>query len=667
MKRLLLLLLCVISLPAMAEDTDSGIRTVDEILKATIEKYPTPCASDAFSSALYINQDEIDENEDEDAIRLWAQSIMFKTETLEAVLSCDEIKQITDDTKTIAFSPITLEFDNVRTITINYTTQKKVLKDKYVLSKKRSLPDGNPNPKLMDPNDPAIYINTDPSWYAIMVVQHGTLSQFVGKNKNNTVSLQYIYDNIDTLYPAGYHCTSKTALALDSDTINQAVHKVANIEGDSNDYYVAGDKDLRWIMWAEIAGDVALTVLTMGTSSFVEGAIKYVRVLKALPKIKNTMKALRQLPKVQKFIEVSGKIVSKSKQITDLGKQIKNSEKYTKLLKKAEKAKNAGKFDDAAKFEKQANNVLERSKKIDKSMNADKLKNTENLQKESKQLKQEAKQLEDEAKTLEKESSDVKKYKENSEAFSDAMEVRRSLRGVTRPQTGNMFSKTFKAYKALKSTTKMDKAARVARKGMSGFSSKAKYWLTDQTLKHAARFPSFVTKFSTVYGVAKVLGDMWDQTSTTSQEFTNGIEFKPWLLLSADDLEGQENVVNYGMWFMWGAFTDSEADDDAAYLQATDMASKVHLAIQDQQNENDKNCYVDIYVVHPIIRLDESNPENTKGELFYLIMNDEPFTTAHQFEGINVQAWIQEQQRLEREDPEGKYKKPDEDEEKKNQ
>lgn len=655
-KHLLLLLLFTISLPAMAEETGQGLKTVDEILEKTIEKYPTPCASETFSAALFINQDEVDENADENAIRLWAQSIMFNTETLEAVLSCDEIKRITDKTKTIAFSPITLEFDNGRTITINYTTQLKVLEQKYELSKKRSLPNGDPNPKLMDPNDPAIYINTDPSWYAIMVVQHDSLSQFVGPGKNNTVSLQYIYDNIDSLYPRGYLCTSKSAIAWDADTINHAVRNVANIKKDSNDYYVAGDKDLRWIMWAEITADVVLAIVTMGAGTAAEASIKAARWAKIAPKFKKIITDLRKIESVQKYIQTSGKIARHSKQISNLGKQVKNSKKYVKALEKADNAGNLGKMDDVAKYEKQAQQILERSQKLDETMTADKLKNTDKIKDESTKLEKEMKELEEQAEQAAKNDDKVKQYKEASEAFSDMMDVRRGMRGFKRPQTGNIISRTFKAYKSLNSAKKMDKVAKVTRKGMSGFSSKAKFWLTDQSLRHAARFPKFISKVGMFYGVVAFLGDMWDKTSTTSQEFTNGIEFKPWLLLSADDLEGQENVVNYGMWFMWGSLTDAAEDDDAAYLQATDMATKVHYAIQDYQNENGLNCNVDIFVVHPIIRLDETDPENTKGELFYLVMNDKPFTTNHQFEGVDLQAWEQEQQRLEAEDPRGKYK-----------
>ena len=124
---------------------------------------------------------------------------------------------------------------------------------------------------------------------------------------------------------------------------------------------------------------------------------------------------------------------------------------------------------------------------------------------------------------------------------------------------------------------------------------------------------------------------MYDKTSSTSSEYSNGIEFKPLVLLFADDIEGQENEVNYGTWLRWIGDSEFPEDDNAAYLQATDFATKFHHKLVEYQEENGANCNVDIYVVHPIIRLDETDPDNTTGELFYLFMNDEPWTTAGQF------------------------------------
>ena len=117
---------------------------------------------------------------------------------------------------------------------------------------------------------------------------------------------------------------------------------------------------------------------------------------------------------------------------------------------------------------------------------------------------------------------------------------------------------------------------------------------------------------------------MYDWTETSTGEFTNGIEFAPLLLLSADDLQGgQENVVNHGMWLMWAGDAISAADDDAAYLQAMDFAAKFHEDLTEHQNETATPCNVDIFVVRPVLR----NPGSDSPELYYLIMNDTPWTT----------------------------------------
>ena len=117
---------------------------------------------------------------------------------------------------------------------------------------------------------------------------------------------------------------------------------------------------------------------------------------------------------------------------------------------------------------------------------------------------------------------------------------------------------------------------------------------------------------------------MYDWTETSTGDFTNDIEFKPLTLLSADDLIGQENVINHGMWLMWLGDAFNAADDDAAFLQAMDFANKFHYNIeQTQENTGRNDCNVDIYVVRPVIR----NPGTESAELYYLIMNDKPWTT----------------------------------------
>ena len=617
-------------MPLFAQDTDIML-TAEEILAMAHPESEnlTPCATQVFTEALYDEMDDIDEDETpEIEVRAWAQTVMFDKDVLQEALDCPELKKITDRLQTVTFTPIYFQFPNGREITINYTTQLKVLDQKLLLAGKPSLPNGDPNPRLMDTNDPAKYINTDPAWYAIMVVEHNSLSNFVGQDKNNTLSMKWINDNIDDIYPRGAFCTSKSALANDHYTINQVVRELVDLEKDTNDYYVAGDVNLEWIMYAEIAAEVALTIVTVGTGEAAMIGLKGARATRTAKNLAKSMKALRKEKEVISYIEKARIITQHTDDIAKLGK-------YEKNVKKLEKARKTGK--DTTKYEKEINKTLDAAKKIDPTVTEEALKNPDKIKDLQKTLGQETKKLEDEIKELEKGNDSVKQYKKTAESFSDVMKYRRNLRAFKRPQTGNIVTRNLKkigtAGKTLKAAQggakMMTKAGKFARAGMSSRSAKIGDWLIDSTLKHGARFARFERDLGGLYGAVVFLGDLYDRTSNTSQQYSNGIEFKPLCLLSADDLNGQENEVNYGMWLMWEGNSTDAADDDAAYLQAMDFAEKFNYILNEYQDEHGQNCNVDIYVVRPIIRLDETNPDETKGELFYLFMNDIPWTSAN--------------------------------------
>ena len=748
-------LLCFIALPVFAENNN----TVIEILATAHHESEnlTPCASQIFLDALYDHEDEISDTDSESDVRFWAKRTMESPDVLEEIIQCDEIKNVSDD-KTIIFTPIIYAFPNkTRTITINYSTQPKVLKQKLILARKPSLPDGNPNPRLMDPNDSAKYINTDPAWYAIMVVQHDSLSPFVGPGKNNTLSMKWINDNIDSLYPHGYLCTSKSAIAFDGDTINKVVREVVDIENDKNDYYVAGDVNLEWVMYAEIALEVATTVATAGIGEGVMIGLKGTRSMKTGMRLAKNMNKFKKSVHVEKYIKTTNQIAKTSEKIEKMEKNITNAKKYESAIKKAENAHNAGK--NASEYEKEAEEIFQNAKKIDPDITKDELKNADkfnddikNLKKESKELnealeetlkenkrllkeKQKAlkearenadskyvkdydkkfdelqklydlrknpnklkkandiakneeitkriREMEQTLKDLENNSSlgdygklhreiheleSVDNYIDAEKQLKNILEYRKTLKSLkNRPQTGNIITKnlnriknTGKTLKAANNGAKlMNKAGRLGRAGMSSRSAKISDWLKDQTLKHGARLGRVYRDTGLIYGMITFLGDMYDKTSSTSKEFSNGIEFKPLCLLSADDLEGQDNVVNYGMWLMWEGNSTDPADDDAAYLQAMDFATKFFYQLDEYQDEHGANCNVDIYVVHPIIRLDETNMNEPKGELFYLFMNEIPWSTAEQFgeQVPNVADWERNQKNLTEQDPEYKYHK----------
>lgn len=438
-----------------------------------------------------------------------------------------------------------------------------------MLANKRATPSSDPNPKIGDGSD-AIWTNTDPAWYAIMVTQHGALDNFVGPDKNNTISLDYIRDNIDDLYPAGYTCTSKSALATDDDTINVAVTKTVDMEAqsgeeDTNDYYVAGDVNLQWISYAEIALDVVLTVFTMGGWTVVSGTTKAARATRALNGLRQTMAALRATDSVRDYIRLTARAA-------DLADQISKLDKVTDAAKIADLTRDLNRTNDSIRA-------------------------LENI-------------------------DDVKKYKDGLNTYRELNAYRNSLKLYKNARRGNILVRTARATKSALSGNKLiTHATKLGRSGT--FSGRVRDWLFHSTLRNAGAVAKMGATGGVIYGTIRFVGNMYDWTETSTDEYTSGVEFLPLLLLSADDLRGQENVINHGMWLMWLGDSFSPADDDAAYLQAMDFASKFHEELTDEQKDTASPCDVDIYVVRPILR----NPGSDDAGLYYLIMNDIPWTT----------------------------------------
>lgn len=551
-----------------APEMTPGYISPDELLYS--EPADTVCATKVFADALATSSDTVDESAHETEIQQWIYETFSSPDVLKQVMACPEIANA-EPTESIKFIPIEYTFPGGRQIVINYETQPKVLQQRITLGNKRGLPDDNPSPRIGAANDTATWTNTDPAWYAIMVVQHDALRDFAGEDKNNTISMKYIADNIDRLYPKGYHCTSKSALALDSDELNKSVTKTVGLpEGkDSNDYYVAGDVNLQWISYTEIALDVVITVVTFGGGAVISGAAKAARASKALKGLSTSMRALRQTKSVQQYVRLG--------------------QKYARA---AEELKKIDKVKDAAAYAKKSDEIAELGKTM---------------------------------RNMERVDDNVKKYKKASDAFTDLSKYRRNLRAMTRPkQRGNIMVRTWRSLKAANSGGKLlNRSSKIARSGAK--SGKLRDWLFHSTLKNVSKLGKLEEAGGALYGAITFVGDMYDWTETSTGGYTNDIDFKPLLLLSADDLEGQENVVNYGMWLMWAGDSVSAADDDAAYLQAMDFAEKVWQDLIDQQEEEGTHhCDIDIYVVRPIIR----NPGEDDSALYYLIMNDEPWTTA---------------------------------------
>ena len=525
----------------------------------------TECATAVFADALANNSAAVSETDEDIVIRQWIYQTFANPDVLRAVMKCPEFANAADN-ETITLQPIKYVFPGGREIVINYETQPKILAQRITLGEKNELADLNPNPRI-DPTDGTVWTNTDPAWYAIMVVESGTLDEFVGPGKNNTVSMRYINDNIDRLFPHGNQCTSKSALAGDKKMINVATRETVGIDNDTNDYYVAGDVSLQWISYLEIGLDVAITVLTMGGGTVILGATKSARASRALHGLTNTIKTLRTTDSVRDYVRIS-------QQYTRVAEQLRNIDRVT----------------DAAQYERVA-------------AQADDLART--------------------MRTLEQTDDNVRQYRNATNAFTSLNQYRRTLRSLRTPQRGNIIARAWRAIRAANTGSKtIRNAEKIARS--STLSGQIRDWVFQSTLTNAGALARLERTGGFIYGALNFIGGMYDWTETSTGEFTSGIDFKPLTLLSADDLQGQENVINHGMWLMWAGNAYSAADDDAAYLQAMDFANKFHFNLDKIQTEqNNHACNVDIFVVRPIIH----NLGTDNAELYYLIMNDTPWTT----------------------------------------
>ena len=65
------------------------------------------------------------------------------------------------------------------------------------------------------------------------------------------------------------------------------------------------------------------------------------------------------------------------------------------------------------------------------------------------------------------------------------------------------------------------------------------------------------------------------------------------------------------------------AAEENSAIKAFDFATKFHKDLLDVQDNDNAPCNVDIYVVRPIVR----SPGTDNAKLYYLIMNDVPWST----------------------------------------
>lgn len=612
-----------------------GIDTTAELLNITTATN-TECATAEFNNALIENSYMVNENDDRDTVRDWIYDILQSPEVLGAVLSCPEIADAEENTT--LFMPIKYTFPNGRTVEINYETQPKVLEQRFMLSTKTELPTDDPNPAVSSTDEHATWVNTEPAWYGIMVAQSGALREFVGPNKNNTVSMKWVEDNIDRLYPRNMDGRCSTKTGIGAKTNNAMVHDVihertAAMDDDKNNYYIAGDRNLKWVSAAEIVVDIVLSVVSYGGFAVASGAAKGARAARTASKLGKTMKTLTKLDSVKDYIKASAKmhkVMRKTENAEKFAKSFKNVAKLEERLNKA--AKGSKKYNRIEKQLDAARKLhIEDAKKFDR---AGEFKNVKDLDKIDDIKKANAKEIEtiqEDMAKMAKNDKNVAEFAKEFDALKDVMKYSKELKTFKTARTGNIFHRTWQGAKNLRASAKaartgtktLDRAEKVARQASK--SGRVRDWLFHSTMRNASRVARLGADLAALNFVIGLVGGFYDWADTDTDEFTNGISMKPFLLLSADSIEGQDNVVNYGMWLMWAGDSTNATDDDTAYLQAMDFAQKFYQDLTEMQDETGRHaCDVDIYVVRPIIR----NPDTDFQELYWLVMNDEPWSTA---------------------------------------
>lgn len=616
---------------------NGGIEQTANLLSANAPANTT-CVRNAFMNALYDNADKISQDAPESEVKEWIYSTIQSPETLGEVLACPEIVDA-DDYDTIRFLPIQYNFPNGREIIVNYETQPKILKQHFMLATKTELPTTDPNPEISPDDETATWVNTEPAWYGIMVVQSGALRNFVGPDKNNTVSMKYIIDNISNLYPRDMDGICSTRSGLTAKLRNSMVHKVmrehtAKHDDDNNNYYIAGDINLHWISFAEIALDIVLSIVSWGGYAAASGGAKAARAARTMGKLSKNMKALTKIDTVKDYVRLSVKAAQYTNKIdnaNDMAKYIKNIDKLEKALAKT--AKGSAKYENLAKELDAARKLkAENMWKLGKTGEGiDKVEDLEKLSKMTTENQKNIAELQKQMSKMAKEDKNVAEYVKQFDALKDVSKYAKELKSIKKARTGNVFSRAWQGLKnggkSLRAANNggktLDRAAKIARQGAK--SGRVRDWLFHSTMRNVGRITKIGAELATLHFVLGILGDFYDWASTETDEFTNSINMKPLLLLSADNIEDQDNVVNYGMWLMWAGDSTSAEDDDAAYLQAMDFAQKFYQDLTETQEADNRHaCDVDIYVVRPIIR----NPGRESQSLYWLFMNDIPWSTA---------------------------------------
>lgn len=200
-------------------------------------------------------------------------------------------------------------------------------------------------------------------------------------------------------------------------------------------------------------------------------------------------------------------------------------------------------------------------------------------------------------------------------ALADAgVTVKAGTRASQLKNIGNVVETAAKGIKPIAWTSAFTKPWRLIKPGISSLKPKniqALYgpgvsW--GQRLKRAS-----LTVGGTALGVELIKA--FGYSSAAVNNYADGVSFNSFGLLSADDLEGRENVVSHGAWLQieeGGAVNEDDPLNEAlAFAEAfTEDMIKI--------NSEDPQCDVDIYVVQPGI----SNKDKLGvREIYYVIQN----------------------------------------------
>ncbi|MDR0803581.1 MAG: hypothetical protein LBO08_00620 [Rickettsiales bacterium] len=609
--------------------------TAAQQLQAEFAAGPS-CEQTVLAAALVENQGAVSEDMSDIAVRGWIYQTFRNAAAAKKLLECEKTKNM-QDLDELDVPSIVYRFPGGREITTKYTAVKKLLTQRVMLGDKRNAAKivakcKNSDIECIDPNNGTIWLNSEPSWYGIMVVQAGSLNDFIGDENAsaNLISMKYIEQNQDLLYPKNSNhsgplgslavatsdmCTSMSGWADSEDIVNIAALRAAVMpdgEKNGNQYYVAGDVDLRWVGYTELVADVALTVVTFGGSQAVSAGIKGIRAGRMVKNLKTGLTGLRKLPHVIEYEKATNAVLDAQRAVAKSQKAIKEGKLFGRDLVEAEKvvADGAGKI-----------------KELEKAANA--------------------------LKTADK-TGDIVKMEKSAEQLREAYKLVIGLNKLKKAwqvkQTGNVMARGAKAtaktakaavqtIRALNKANKViKKGNKVARAAMSTKSAVVKDWIFSNALRFTGATARLYGKYELLDGALDIAKDFWDITDVDSSNMTSNINFKPFNLLSADDIAdqtaaatGQEvREINYGLWLMFLGHSSDPRDDDAAYLQAMDFAAKFSEEMEDVTDEELERgrsqstmCNVDVFVVRPIVKMASEDDENP--ELYYLIMNSIPW------------------------------------------